>query len=81
MFQVGALVMPAFAALGFLRQSEKLLWTARSFDCFSGTSMLLATAANPKNFGSWKEKAYIVTSFVIYCVCVHVHVWIGIVKG
>ncbi|GMH91072.1 hypothetical protein TrST_g10011 [Triparma strigata] len=29
--------------------------------------MILATAANPKNFGSWKEKAYIVTSYVIFC--------------
>mmetsp|Transcript_60 Transcript_60/g.120 ORF Transcript_60/g.120 Transcript_60/m.120 type:complete len:377 (+) Transcript_60:141-1271(+) len=69
-FQVGGLVTPALAALGFMRQNEKLLWTARNFAVFSFTCMVFALGANPKNFGSWKEKAYVVTSFMIWPVSV-----------
>ncbi|GMI15473.1 hypothetical protein TrVE_jg3551 [Triparma verrucosa] len=65
-FQLGALVTPALAALGFFRQNEKLLLTARNFAVFSEVCTLLALGANPKNFGSWKEKAYIFTSFMTW---------------
>ncbi|GMH87342.1 hypothetical protein TrVE_jg12451 [Triparma verrucosa] len=73
MFQAGGLITPALAALGFMRQSEKLLWTARSFNNFSMACTLLACGANPKNFGSWKEKAYMVTSISIYYLSVYTY--------
>lgn len=67
MFQLGGLLSPTLGVLGFMKQDEKLLWTARNFGNFSIVCTVLACTGNPRNFGSWKEKSFIVTSFTTYC--------------
>lgn len=66
MFQLGALVTPTLGFVGFLNQDEKLLWIARNFVNFSVGCTSLACFGNPRNIHSWKEKAFIGTSWLTF---------------
>lgn len=66
MFQLGALVTPTLSFFGFMKQDEKLLWSARNLANFIMVCTILACIGNPRNYGSWNEKAFIVTSYTIF---------------